>query len=333
MTFVVMVVSLLLLGACSGTGAEPDRAAGSDPEQTAARAGSRIPPRRDVRLALTDWTGSRINVAIAEMLIERRLGYPVTLVEPSGDLNDMLLSVERGELDAVLELWPSALSTDEQAMIDQGRVESLGPLGVTGQVGWYVPAHVVEADPSLGTWEGYRSQSVATSFATEETAPAGRLLGTDPSYEQQDEELVEALDLPFQVVYSGSEDETRLELRRAIVAGEPILLYWWSPTAEVARYDLVKVDLPPRTDECLESRADGALMSCDYPTDELMKVGAPGLADSDPELHHFLQSFAMETEEQAGLIARAEIDGEPIADIAAAWIEENRRVWESWIES
>lgn len=333
------VVAALLLTAsgCSGSAGDSqqrdDGEAAGQSALTADAERSRVDVRREIRLGLTDWTGSRVNVAIAEALIERRLGYPVILEPVEGDTMAMLNQLERGELDAVLEIWPSTLSDREQAVIAEGRVDDLGPLGIEGQIGWFVPAYVIEDDPTLARWDGYRNAEVALRFATADTEPDGRFLGTDPAYEQFDEELIGALELPFEVVYSGSEDETRRELDRATASREPILLYWWSPTAEIADHELVKVELPARSEECLQQLADGGPASCDYATDRLFKVASPTLAETDPELHAFLERFTLTTEDQTELISRAETGGEPIPSIADDWISDNQEVWESWFSS
>lgn len=339
LALLAVVVAVLVLGSgCSMLADDSGEADQTAAEASAAgsaegsdeNADSRIDVRREVRLALTDWTGSRINVAIAEALIERRLGYPVVLEPVEVDTRAMLTQVERGELDAVLELWPSSLSEQEQAMIADGRVDDLGPLGVEGRIGWYVPAYVIEDDPTLASWDGYREPDVARRFATPDTAPEGRFLGTDPSYYQFDEQLIKALDLPFQVIYSGSEEATRRELARATSAREPILLYWWSPTAEIVDHGLVEVELPTGGQDCPRALADSDATSCDYATDRLFKVANPALAETDPELHTFLQNFTLSAEDQMTLISRAESGGESIPFVAEDWVSKNENVWETW---
>ena len=286
--------------------------------------------RREVRLGLTDWTASRINVAIAEIVIERRLGYPVTPT-PVSEFDSMFKQLAAGELDAVLELWPSSLTENELEYLDEQRVENVGPLGVIGEVGWYLPRYVLDSNPQLATWEGLTDPAVAAMFAAVETGGRGRFVGTDPSYEQFDEELISALGLDFEVVYTGSEDGTRSELSLATERQNPILLFWWSPTAEVVEHDLVKVDLPSRTQECLDDRAQGQPMSCDYPQDKLFKVATPGLAQNDPDLHYFLSSFSLTTADQLDMIHAVERTGRPISDVAEDWVNNNQQIWSEWL--
>ncbi len=165
-------------------------------------------------------------------------------------------------------------------------------------------------------------------FATAETGENGRFLGTDPSYSQYDEAIIANLELPFQVVFSGSEASTVAELDTRFAAEEPILMYWWTPTAAVAAYDLVNVLLPEYNEDCY---ADPAAIDCDYPEDVLTKYASAQLAEKAPNVQSFLEKFTITTEDQLGMLPAVEIDGEEAADVAAQWIADNEDVWSAWL--
>ncbi len=243
------------------------------------------------------WTASAINVAIAKQLIEENLGNTVEVT--AIDENTMFAGLSSGDADAVLEFWPSGLSEDEQKYIDDGTVVEIGDLGAIGRIGWYVPDYVLEEHPELATWEGFKDPEVAKEFATAETGDKGRFLGTDPSYSQADEAIITNLELPYQVVYSGSEAATIAELDSKVAAHEPIVMYWWAPTAAAGKYNLQKVELPEYTDECY---ADPAPIACDYPEDVLVKLASSGLEAKDPAVFAFLQNFQLSTEDQLAML-------------------------------
>lgn len=330
-----LVLPALLCLACTDGSADDDT--GEDSPQGADAEGATSPGRSSrsdlkpiIELAVTDWTGARLNVSIAEQLIERRLGYPVEAVEVV-DVGRMLTDISTGDLDAVLELWPSSLDERDRALLSSDAVDRLGDLGVIGKVGWYLPRSVIQDQPALGTWRGLADPTAATLFATEETGNRGRFLGTDPGYEQHDEEIIEALDLPFEVVYSGSEAATAAEVERAITQGEPILLYWWTPTSEITRFDLVEVELPPRDAACEADIAAGEPQRCDYPDERLIKVGWPELASTAPEVQRFLAEFELTNSDQLRMIDQVENQGESVDAVAAEWIADNSDRWEAWL--
>ena len=308
----------MLAAACSSDGS-PEEVATESTDSTA------FEPKPTITLVVNDWTASAVNVAVAEQLIERHLGYPVVPTRLD-DTTEMYEGLADGSLDAVLEIWPSTMSDRDQQYFDRGQVAELGRLGATGKVGWFVPRYVIEDNPALATWEGFADEGVAASFATAVTRPRGRFLGTNPDYRQHDQALIDALGLPFQVEFSGSEAATVAELEAKVDAREPILLYWWTPTAAVAAFDLVNVALPARTEAC-----QTALGDCDYPEDELFKASSLLLPEKAPDVAAFLSAFTLTTDDQLALLEAVEARGQTIDDAAAQWIADHQAQWLTWL--
>jgi len=279
-----------------------------------------------INIVANNWTASFLNAEVAKQLIETELGNPVEIVNI--DENTMFTGLADGSLDAVLEIWPSGVTADEQAFFDDGTVLNIGELGTIGKIGWFVPSYVVDENPALATWEGYEDPAVAAMFATAETGESGRFLGTDPSYSQYDEAIIANLGLPFEVIFSGSEPATVAELDARVAASEPIIMYWWTPTAAVAKYDLVNVLLPEYTADCY---ADPAQIACDYPEDVLIKAASAQLEDKAPDVLAFLREFTITTEDQLGMLPAVEIDGEEASAVAAQWITDNEAIWSTWL--
>ena len=280
-----------------------------------------------INIVANAWTASALNAEIAKQLIESELGNPVEIV--TIDENTMFTGLSDGTVDAVLEVWPSGVTPDEQAFLDDGSVVNIGDLGAIGQIGWFVPSYVIDEHPELATWEGYLDPANAALFATAETGDLGRFLGTDPSYSQYDEPIIANLGLPFMAVFSGSEPATVAELDARVAANEPILMYWWTPTAAVAKYDLVQVELPEYSEECYAGEVSE--VDCAYPPDTLVKLASPQLAEKAPNVQSFLEKFQMTNEDQLSMLPAVEIDGEDAADIAAQWIADNEDVWSAWL--
>lgn len=331
-------VLALLLVACGGGDGADTTAAGTDDTtgETTADTDSDTTTGGDdgaptgsgetISLAVNPWTASALNVEVAKKIIEENLGNSVEVV--AIDENTMFTGMADGTLDAALEIWPSGVVAEEQAFFDDGSVVDIGELGAVGKIGWFTPSYVIDENPDLATWEGYQDPEVAQMFATAETGDLGRFLGTDPSYSQYDEAIIENLGLPFQVVFSGSEPATVAELDTRFAAQEPILMYWWTPTAAVAQYDLVNVTLPEYSDECY---ADPAQIDCDYPEDVLFKAASAMLEEKDPAVWQFLNNFQMTTDDQLSMLPPVESDGRDPAEVAAEWVEANEDVWSAWL--
>ena len=317
----VFVVLALVVAACGGDGegsGDGDGDGGGGGTET-------------ITLIVNPWTASRLNAEVAANIIESELGNPVEITEVNEN-DAMFTGMADGSLDAVLEIWPSGVTDAETAYFDDGSVVDLGELGAVGKIGWFVPQYVIDEHPELATWEGFQDPEVAALFATAETGENGRFLGTDPSYSQYDEQIIENLGLPLQVVFSGSEPATVAELDARAAAEEPIVMYWWTPTAAVSAYDLVNVTLPEFTDECGASAAAGdGGVDCDYPEDVLFKAASGMLEEKDADVFAFLDAFTMTTDDQLGMLPAVEIDGEDPADVAAEWVSANEDVWSAWL--
>lgn len=321
------LAAAMLLAACGDDGGTATTAAPDDgASETTAAPDDGGGDKPTINLAVNPWTASALNVEVAKIIIEENLGNPVEIV--SIDENTMFTGMSDGTLDAALEIWPSGVTADEQAFFDDGTVANIGDLGTVGKIGWFTPSYVIDENPELATWEGYQDPEVAAMFATAETGDKGRFLGTDPSYSQYDEAIIEQLELPFQVVFSGSEPATVAELDTRFANEEPILMYWWTPTAAVAKYDLVNVLLPEYSEECYE---DPATIDCDYPEDVLFKAASAQLEEKDPAVWAFLNDFTITTEDQLSMLPPVEIDGREPADVAADWVADNEDVWSAWL--
>lgn len=304
------VVSALLIAACGGGDSGRSSESGTE----------------TIRLARNNWTASSIETEILKQLIETNLGNPVEIVDI--DENAMFAGMSAGDIDANVEVWPSGVTPDEQAFIDDGSVANIGLLGAVGKIGWFVPQYALDQYPQLASWEGFKDPAVAKAFATAATGGNGRFLGMDPSFSQYDEQIITNLKLPFQVQYSGSEAATMAEIEARSGNKEPLVMYYWMPSAAVGKYNLKNVALPAPTVDCA---VDSAKCDGDYPQDTLFKIASAKLKTKDAKVFAFLEKFQLTTDDQLGLLPKIEIDKLELTAVAAEWIKNNEAVWKAWL--
>ncbi len=277
-----------------------------------------------IMLVENPWPASELNVAVAKIIIEAELGNPVEIV--ALDENAQWDALAAGDVDASLEVWPSGHSERITEYIGNlGTVVDGGPLGPVGEIGWFVPTYVVDANPALATWEGYTD--AAADFSSAETGELGRFLGADPSWVQYDEAIIQNLDLPFQVVWTGSEDALLAEVSSAYARQEPVLFYFYSPHAVFQQMNLTQVELPAYSDECY---ADPAQVDCAYPQDNLMKIFSAQLEAKDPAVFEFLSNMNYGSEAQIEMLAMLN-DGMSVEEAAQAWMDAHEDVWRAWL--
>jgi glycine betaine/proline transport system substrate-binding protein len=331
---VVLVLLLMFLVACGAQpAAEPEEEAApeqaTEQESAAPAEESDSGQKMTIKLAENPWSGSQVNVAVAKILIEEQLGYPVEIV--TIDENAQWPALAGNDLQASLEVWPSGHAENvAQYIDDQGVVENLGPLGPVGEIGWFMPTYVLDDHPELATWEGFTNPENAQLFATAETGDKGQFLAGDPSWVQYDANIIENLGLDLEVVTAGSEEAILAALDSAGSRNEPVLFYFWTPHSVHARYDLTQVELPPYSEECYAKAEEGGV-DCAYPSDELFKIVSADLKTDAPDVYEFLKNFNYSTQDQITMIAAVELDGKTPEEAAAAWIAENEDVWQAWL--
>jgi glycine betaine/proline transport system substrate-binding protein len=228
-------------------------------------------------------------------------------------------------------VWPSGHAENVAQYIDDLKVvENAGLLGPVGEIGWFMPAYVVEQTPDLATWEGFTNPDNAKLFATAETGDKGQFLAGDPSWVQYDADIINNLGMEMQVVNAGSEEAIVAALDAAYSREEPIVFYFWTPHSVHAQFDLVQVELPAYSDECY-AKAESGGVDCAYPSDDLFKIVAASLKDEAPDAYQFLKNFNYTTKDQIEMIAAVELDEKTPEEAAKAWIESHEDTWKAWI--
>lgn len=304
----VLAVMAIILTACGGSASQ-----------------QKIP----LKLAENAWTGSSINVNVAKILLEEKLGYKVEIV--TIDENAQWAALGSGDLSASLEVWPSGHAANMKQYIDDKKVvENLGPLGVVGKISWYVPTYVVKDHPELATADGFKKPEDVALFKTAESGSQGQFLAGDPSWVQYDEDIIKNLGLDFKVVRAGSEQAVLAAVDAAYSRKQPILFYFWTPHSIHAKYDLTPVKLPDYTDACYAKAKEGGV-ACDYPQDVLFKIAWSGLKDKAPDAYQFLKNMQYKNDDQIGMIAAVDTDKKTAADAARAWINKHEDVWKAWL--
>lgn len=283
-------------------------------------------PKPTIKLSVSPWDGSRVNVAVAKIILEKQLGYKVETVDI--DENAQFPALAKGDLSATLEIWPSGHGKDYDEYIKTGKLEDLGPLGVVGKIGWFIPTYMLKDHPELATWEGFKKPENAALFKTAETGEAGQFIGGDPSFVQFDEALIKNLGLNFKVTFAGSEQAELAALDAAYSKQASFLFYFWTPHAAHAKYDLTNVKLPDYSADCEAKGAEAR--NCDYPTDVLYKAGNPGLKTAAPDAYAMLKAMSYTNKDQIAMMADV-AGGKTVDQAAQAWVDANAAVWQKWI--
>ena len=198
---------LVALGYCLALAAGPAAAADStDP----------------IKLTLHDWTGQLITTHIMGEIL-KAAGENVDYVQ--ADYLAQFAGLESGDLDVAMEMWATTGQEAMDAAVATGKVENFGPTGMKAKEEWWFPEYMKAKCPGLPNWEALKAPACAEAFSTAETAPKGRYLGGPVTWGGFDEERIQALDLPFEVIHAGTDAALFAELESAYQRQAPILLW------------------------------------------------------------------------------------------------------------
>ena len=283
-----------------------------------------------IKLTTHDWTGQIVNTTImGEVLM--KAGYNIEYVQ--ADYIAQFAGLKTGDLHVAMEIWET---TGREAMDEAtatGKVVNLGETGMLAIEEWWYPAYMEEVCPGLPDWEALND--CAAEFATPETAPLGRYLGGPVTWGGFDDERVEALGLPFEVIHAGTDAALFAELESAYQRQAPILLWIYAPHWAPAKYEGEWVEFPQYTPECYADPAVGPnpdmAYDCGKPFGEIWKVGWAGVKDKWPTAYKAIQAFTIDNDEMGAMITEVDLNGKTVDQVTADWMAANEARWKGWI--
>ncbi len=285
-----------------------------------------------ITLAVNPWTGSAVNANVAKVILESKLNTPTKLLDL--DENATWPGLDKGDIDAVLEVWPSGHAADYTTYVDQKKsVVCMGLLGPNAKIGWYIPTFMLKDHPDLATWEGFKDAKNAKLFATAESGDLGQFLMGDPSYVSYDEQIIKNLNLPLKFVVAGSEAALITAIQTAEKDQTPLLMQFWQPHWLQSKVQLTQVKLPDVTPACLASaKAADRKYACDYPIDHLYKAASAKLEAKNAAAFNFLEKMQLTTDQQNQIAAYVDGDGMTADAAAKKWVDANPDIVAGWLK-
>jgi glycine betaine/proline transport system substrate-binding protein len=232
-----------------------------------------------------------------------------------------------------MEMWETTGREAMDEAVGTGQVQNLGETGMQAIEEWWYPSYMKEQCPGLPNWEALLDCGEA--FSIPETAPNGRYLGGPVTWGGFDEERVEALELPFEVVHAGTDAALFAELESAYQREAPIILWVYAPHWAPIKYEGEWVEFPPYEKACYEDPAWGvnpdATHDCGKPRGPIWKVAWAGLKDKWPGAHKAIQAFTVDNDEMGQMVAKVDLEGQSVEAVVAEWMAANEDRWTAWI--
>lgn len=285
-----------------------------------------------IRLTLHDWTGQLITTRLMGEILKVG-GYGVEYVQ--ADYLAQFAGLETGDLHVAMEIWETTGREAMDAAVATGNVMIMGPTGMQAKEEWWYPAYMAERCPGLPDWTALLEPACAEAFGTAETLPNGRYLGGPVTWGGFDEERIEALSLPFDVIHAGTDAALFAELESAYQRQDAVLLWVYAPHWATAKYDGDWIAFPTYTPECYTDPAWGlnpdATHDCGKPFGEIWKVAWEGLDENWPGAAAAITAFNIGNAEMGAMITKVDLEGQTMDAVVAEWLAANTDRWHAWI--
>ena len=274
-----------------------------------------------IKLAMLEWTGQHVSTHIAGQLLQR-LGYKVEYVT-AGNFPEFS-GLADGTLSASVEIWMNNVGDIFPKVLNEKKIEDVGPLKLETKEGWIYPKYMEQICPGLPDWSALTKPACVQALSTPDTFPKGRLLDYPADWGSRAAQIIKDNDLPLASVPAGSEGALVAELESATAAKKPLVMMFWAPHYALAEADVGWVKMPP----CKVN--DNA--HCITPPD-VDKIVWSGFAKKWPAAYELLKHFEVDAKEQQQMMLRVDKKGEDLDKVTKEWIDQNEARWQPWVKA
>jgi glycine betaine/proline transport system substrate-binding protein len=294
-----------------------------------------------VTIADMNWNSATVIANVDKFILEAGYGCEAELV-PGDTMPTGTSMIEKGEPDIAPELWSNALKAALDKGVAEKRLRYAGKsLSDGGEEGFWVPAYMVEKDPSMATIEGIIKN--AKLFKHPEDPSKSAMMGCPAGWNCQisSANLFRALNLGdagFELVDPGSGAGLSGSIAKSYERGEGWFGYYWAPTAILGKYKMVKVDTGNGVD--LEHfKACTTQADCEdpkvtmYPPSPVHTITTEDFASKEPAAYAYLTKRSFTNAAMNELLAWME-DNQADGDIAMEqFMKNNEDVWSKWVSA
>lgn len=241
--------------------------------------------------------------------------------------------VTLGDLDVAL-CWDTTWDTCQEAL-DTGDMLNIGSSGIGIREGWWYPAYLTRMCPGLPEWQALKEPACVEALAIAETAPKARFVGAPSDWITYVEETIEAFDLQFESVPSGSPAAMIAAFQGAIQRKEPVIGWGYVPHWLMAQTPGAFVEFPGFEPDCYTDPAWGPIKDkthdCAPSAGYIWKMMNTELSREAPYATRILYLFQLDTPTLAWGMEQVDVNGVSYEDMAKEWMQNNRDTWAPWL--
>lgn len=289
-----------------------------------------------ITIAEMTWLSASTLAHVTQKILEQGYGCDAKVV-PGDTVPTATSMLTKSEPDIAPELWVSTAQSIWNKMQDKGNVYKASDIFAEGgKEGWWIPDYVAEANPDLKSVTDLKDH--AELFTEVASGDEGRLYGCPPGWgcEIITNNLFKALGLDetYELFSPGSGANLKASIARKVTRKEPIVAYYWGPTAVIGKYNLVRLEMPEYDAEAFECLTDA---NCADPKVSGWKPGEVAVAvvsslkEEAPAVAEFLGKMQVPNAEINKLLAWGDETSASPEEVAERFLKTQEDVWTKWV--
>lgn len=295
-----------------------------------------------ITVAEMSWLSAAMIARVANTILSE--GYDCNSELQPGDTVPTATSMlQKGEPDVAPELWVSTAADIWAKIQKKGHVYKASDIfSQGGKEGWWIPDYVAENNPGLTSVHDL--PDYAELFTEPASGGKGRLYGCPPGWgcEVITNNLYKALNLgdkgfenrPFS---PGSGANLKASIARKVTRKQPIVAYYWGPTAVIGRFNLVRLEIPEGYQkdkfQCLTDKNCANPQVADWPPGEVAVAVTKELRSQAPDVAAFLGNMQFPNDVVNKLLAWADEESREPQEAADRFLRQHEDVWTQWVPS
>lgn len=296
---------------------------------------------KPIRFAGLNWESGEFLTAMARQILER--GYGCKTETVPGNTVTLEQALGNDDIQVIAEEWVSRSDTWKKAA-DAGRVRAVGHPFEGASEGWYVPDYMVTGGgattPELHDVSQLGAAKYLRLFLDPEQPDRGRFLNCPSGWTCEGVNTAKlhayGLDTHYVDFRPGTGPAMDAAITSAYAQKQPILFYYWSPSAIAGKLKLYRLHEPPWTQACwsdLTSAHGRHTQGCTAPPADIAYGVSAAFAARAPEVVGLLQRATVPIEVlNANLVAIVDHHADPDAQ-AIAFLKARPDLWKGWVDA
>ncbi|MDH7803656.1 ABC transporter substrate-binding protein [Rhizobium sp. AN73] len=299
---------------------------------------------KTVTFAGIDWESGSFITEVMKTILSK--GYDCKVDSIPGNSVTLEQATANNDVQIFAEEWIGRSDVWNKAAA-AGKVTSVGKTFVGASEGWFVPEYVIKGDaakgiaakaPDLKSVEQLSDPKIVALFQDPEEPSKGRFLNCPSGWtcEGVNTAKLEAykLDKPYVNFRPGTGTALDAAISSAYLQGDPILFYYWNPTAIMGKYKLVQLAEPAYTEACWKelTSADGKREAgCAFPAVEVAYGVNSDFAKAAPDIMEVLGKATFPLDEVNSSLAYMVDEKTDAVAAATRFLKTKADIWGAWV--